>query len=310
MDWRDKSAGMDRDFGDANWLQKMNNAIGYIEDHLATEIDFDTAARLAYCSAHHFQRMFAFIAEVSISAYIRQRRLTLAAFELQSTDAKVIDIALKYGYESPEAFARAFRHMHGVVPSSVRNGDAQLTAYPRITFHISIKGAIAMAYRIEQWEAIAVFGVAQMISTVDHQDLYEVPRFWQQCRENGAIARIQAAAGVSAGTPVHAAIYNCTDTQYGYLLCYLSPKANDVSDFVKLTVPAGTWAVFPTEILSREAVAQQAAHMWKRIFTEWFATSGYELANAPEMEMHFRHGDGKYLTEIWIPITAKTNPNH
>lgn len=305
MNWRKKIDGMDDDSGNIDWLQKMNRAIAYIEDNLSREIDFDLAARQAYCSAHHFQRMFAFITDLSISEYIRRRRLTMAAFELQNTNVKVIDVAIKYGYESPEAFTRAFKHIHGVIPSSVRDKGVQLKAYPRITFHISIKGDCVMDYRIEQREAMEVFGVVQVISTVDHQDFYEVPKFWQKCREDGSISRIQAVAGVSVDTPVHSALYNCTDTQYTYLLCCVTPVSGDISDFVKLTIPSGTWAVFPTEILSREEVAQQASQIWKRIFTEWFATSGYELANAPEMEMHFNKGEGKFLTEIWIPIIKK-----
>ena len=307
MDWRKKIDGIANEPDNLDWMQKMNRVIAYVEDNLLGDIDYSHAAAQAYCSAHHFQRMFAFITDIPMSEHIRRRRLTLAAFELQNTHAKVIDIALKYGYESPESFARAFRHLHGVIPSSARDKGVQLKAYPRIAFHISLKGDIVMDYRIEQRETMEVFGVEQMISTVDHQDFYEVPKFWQKCREDGSIGRIQAATGVSGDTPVHAALYNCTDTQYTYVLCCIAPNSKETSDFVKLTIPAGTWAVFSTEIVSREAAAQQAAQMWKRIFTEWFTTSGYELANVPEMEMHYRKGDDQFITEIWIPITKSAD---
>lgn len=92
-----------------DWLERMNNAMGYVETHLSEDIDFDQVAKIACCSTYHFQRMFSFITSVPLSEYIRRRRLTLAAFELQQSDAKVIDTALKYGYESPEAFSRAFK---------------------------------------------------------------------------------------------------------------------------------------------------------------------------------------------------------
>lgn len=302
MDWRKKINGLDDRSGNMDWLQKMNRAIAYIEDNLTGEIGYDDVAKQAYCSEHHFKRMFAFLVEIPISEYIRRRRLTLASFELQSTEAKVIDVALKYGYNSPESFTRAFKFMHGVKPSSVRDKGVGLKAYPRITFHISIKGGCVMDYRIEQREAFEVFGVEQVISTVNHQDFYEVPKFWQKCRDDGSIDRIQVAAGVSSDTPVHSAIHDCTDTQYTYLLCCLTPASAEVEKFAKCSIPAGTWAVFPTETASREEAAQQASKMWKRIFTEWFTTSDYELANAPEMEMHYNRGDGKFLTEIWIPI--------
>jgi AraC family transcriptional regulator len=306
MDWRTKINGIDNNSGNMYWLQKMNRAIDYIEDNLLEEIDYSKAARLAYCSAHHFQRMFAFIADISISEYIRRRRLTLAAFELQSTDIKVIDVATKYGYDSPESFTRAFRHLHGVIPSSVKDKNVNLKAYPRITFHISIKGDTVMDYRIEQREEIEVFGVEQVINTIDHLDFYEVPKFWRKCHEDGSIRKLQAIAGISVDTPVHSALHDCTDTQYTYMICCIVPPTKDIGDYTRLTVPGGTWAVFPTEILSKEEVAMQAAQLWKRIFTEWFASSGYELAHAPEMEMHFNKGDSKYLTEIWVPITTAT----
>ena len=136
-----------------DWLENMNSAMDYIESHLADEISYDAIARLACCSTYHLKRMFPFITGVTLSEYIRRRRLTLAAFELQTGDSKVIDIAMKYGYDSPEAFARAFKSLHGILPGSVRDAGVPLKAYPRITFQIYIKGDTEMNYRIEEREA-------------------------------------------------------------------------------------------------------------------------------------------------------------
>jgi AraC family transcriptional regulator len=112
-----------------DWLDRMNNAMEYVETHLTEAIDYDQMARIACCSTYHFQRMFSFITSVPLSEYIRRRRLTLAAFELQNSGVKVIDMALKYGYESPEAFSRAFKKMHGVMPRSARDKGVSLKAY-------------------------------------------------------------------------------------------------------------------------------------------------------------------------------------
>jgi len=143
MDWRTKvnSTNENDSYFQSNfdWIRKMNNAIAYIENHLDNEIDYNEAAKIACCSVYHFQRFFSFIAEIPLSEYIRRRRLTLAAFELQNGDVKVIDVALKYGYESPEAFARAFKSIHGVAPTMAKDSGSQLKAYPCMTFHISIK---------------------------------------------------------------------------------------------------------------------------------------------------------------------------
>jgi len=303
MDWRKKVNSTDAN--NLDWIRKMNDAMAYIEGHFEDDIDFAVAARIAGCSVYHFQRFFPFIAEVSLSEYIRRRRLTLAAFELQNSGAKVIDVALKYGYESPEAFARAFKNMHGVAPSAAKEKGSQLKAYPRITFHIAVKGDAEMNYRIEQREAFEMFGVSTEISTVDNQNFLSVPQFWETCRADGTMERIRKAANLDETTPLHAAMYNCADFFHTYLLGYFTPEAGVPSDFTGLHIPAATWAVFPTEELSMAEAARQVAVMWKRIFTEWFATSGYELANAPELELHHNKGNGKYVTEILIPIMKK-----
>ncbi|SFC24483.1 AraC-type DNA-binding protein [Alkalibacterium subtropicum] len=141
-----------------DWLQRMNGAINYIEDNLTNEIDYAVAAKMACCSVYHFQRMFSFIIDIPLSEYIRRRRLTLAAFEVQNSDVRVIDLALKYGYQSPDAFTRAFYKLHGVTPTMARNMGTQLKAYPRISFHISIKEDKEMSYRIVEKGEYKVVG--------------------------------------------------------------------------------------------------------------------------------------------------------
>jgi AraC family transcriptional regulator len=133
VDWRKKIQHSENENYHSNfdWIQKMNNAIAYIESNLDGEVDVNEAARIAVCSIYHFQRFFSFIAEIPLSEYIRRRRLTLAAFEIQQSNAKVIDVALKYGYESPEAFTRAFRNMHGITPTATKDNGTQLKQTPQ-----------------------------------------------------------------------------------------------------------------------------------------------------------------------------------
>lgn len=120
-------------------LARLNEALGYIEDHLTGPVDYKEVAKIACCSEYHFTRMFSFLAGIPLSEYIRRRRLTLAALELNSSDHKVIDIALKYGYASPDSFARAFQSVHGINPSEARSHGQSLKAYPRMTFQLTIK---------------------------------------------------------------------------------------------------------------------------------------------------------------------------
>jgi len=155
-------------------------------------------------------------------------------------------------------------------------------------------------------ETFEVFGVETEISTVENQNFVSVPAFWEKCRVDGSMDRIRKAASVDDTVPLHAAMFNCTDTSHSYLIGYFPPENGILKGFTVLTIPASTWAVFPTEELSMAETAQQASIMWKRIFTEWFATSGYELApNVPEIELHHNMGNGKYVTEIYIPIIKR-----
>jgi len=142
-----------------DWLTKMNEALDYIENNLTDDIDLTIVAQKACCSSYNFQRMFSFITDIPLAEYIRRRRLTQAALELQNSNAKVIDIAIKYGYDSPVSFSRAFNNIHGITPNEAKQAGVELKAYPKISFHISIKGGQEMNYRIEAKEAFDVFGI-------------------------------------------------------------------------------------------------------------------------------------------------------
>jgi len=147
-------------------LKNMNAAMRYIENNLTNEINFKKVAKLAYCSEYHFKRMFSFLAGISLSEYIRCRRLTLAAFELKNSDAKVIDVAIKYGYNSPDSFSRAFQNLHGITPSEARNSSHSLKAYSPMTFQLSIQGGNEMNYRIEEKEPFRIIGITKRVPIV------------------------------------------------------------------------------------------------------------------------------------------------
>jgi AraC family transcriptional regulator len=147
-------------------LKNMNIALQHIEENLTHDIDFKEVARLAFCSEYHFKRMFSFLSGITLSEYIRRRRLTLAAFELNNSKYRIIDIAIKYGYSSPDSFTRAFQSLHGVTPSEARNSGQSLKAYPRMTFQLSIKGGNEMNYRIEEKDAFNIVGIKKRVPIV------------------------------------------------------------------------------------------------------------------------------------------------
>ena len=173
-----------------DWLDKMNSALDYVEINLMHEIDFNVVAQKACCSNYNFQRMFSFITGTTLSEYIRRRRLTLAALELQSSDIKVIDLALKYGYDSPVSFTRAFQTLHQLTPTDARREGTTLKAYSRISFQISIKGENEMNYRIETREAFSVFGIETISSTIGDENYLSPHGLWQKTQANGEYEKL------------------------------------------------------------------------------------------------------------------------
>lgn len=281
-----------------DWLDRMNNAMEYIETNLADHISYDEIAQKACCSTYHFQRMFPFITGVSLSEYIRRRRLTLAAFELQTTAAKVIDVAMKYGYESPEAFSRAFKNLHGIMPISARDKGVSLKAYPRMSFHISIKGDIEMNYRIEQKESFEMFGVYGLVNSDRKTAFSEVPEFREKCDNDGSVVLMNELLGRFSNTILHAALYDQGGEYFKYMICYHLPKGLEIPErLTKLSVPALTWAIFPEPQCDLQT-------LWERIYTEWFPTSEYEQVEGPSFEMYYGM-PGHTSGEIWIPVKKK-----
>lgn len=283
-----------------DWLDRMNSVMDYIEANLTEDISYDTVARLACCGSYHFQRMFPFITGITLSEYIRRRRLTAAAFELQTADTKVIDLAMKYGYDSPEAFSRAFKKQHGAAPASARGIGISLTAYPRMTFQISIKGETEMHYRIEEREEFTVFGVYTEISNDQETAFVQVPQFFRKCDEDLVPDEINRLLGRFHDNLTISAVYDFTETSAKYMLCnFLPAGVTPPEKFTTLTVPAATWAIF-------DAPDLQIQNIRKRIWSEWFPVSEYETAEGAQFEMYYglaQHDNG--FGEVWVPVRKK-----
>jgi len=274
-------------------LENMKNAINYIEDNLDAEIEYVKVAQIAL---YHFQRMFSFLIGIPLSEYIRRRRLTLAAFDLQNSNEKIINLALKYGYNSPDSFSRAFMAMHEVTPSKAREKGISLKAYPRVTFSLSIKGVVEMNYRIEQKNSFTVVGVKQRFSHINGLG-ESIGKMWSET----PLETISQIAGLGNGlVGVYSGMYEDNTTDY-YIAAIT--ESNSPKNLCKLEIPSLTWAIF--EIIGPMPTAM--AEIWGRIFSEWFPTSGYEHAEAPEVEW-YSNGDlssSDYKSEIWIPVIKK-----
>lgn len=284
-------------------LQKMNEALHYIEKNLANDIDYKEAARRALASEYHFKRMFAFLAGIPLSEYIRRRRLTLAAFELKNSEIKVIDVALKYGYNSPDSFSRAFQIMHGIAPSEARNTGKSLKAYPPMSFQLSIKGGSAMNYRIEEKEAFRIVGIMKRVPIVFNGVNPEIAAMWQSLDE-AAIDELKQLSNVEPRGIIQAST-NFSEgrmEEKGGLDHYIGVATTEPipDNMARLEVAASTWAVFTAEGPFPETLQ----NIWGRIYSEWLPSSNYEIAEGPEILWN-EHKDvtsPRFKSEIWIPV--------
>lgn len=258
-------------------LKNMNAAMQYIENNLTHEIDFKEVAKIAYCSEYHFKRMFSFLAGISLSEYIRCRRLTLAAFELKNNNVKVIDIAIKYGYNSPDSFARAFQNLHGITPSEARNSSHSLKAYSPMTFQLSIQGGNEMNYRIEEKEPFRIIGITKRVPIVFNGVNEEIASMWKSLNPE-SIQTLKSLSNI-APTGIISASTNFSEgrmAEKGELDHYIGVATTKdcPEQFKQLEVAASTWAIFEAAYPFPDALQ----NVWGRIYSEWFPSSNYELA--------------------------------
>jgi AraC family transcriptional regulator len=296
--------------GIMEWSDRMNASISYIEDNLAGEIDFNVAAEKAACSLFHFQRMFFAIIGVTPAEYTRRRRLTLAARELTTSSVKVIDVALKYGYDSPEAFSRAFRNVHGINPQAARTSGAKLAAFPRISFHIEIKGDNDMDYRIIEKPAFDVIGRSRRITPQYNGKSSEISQFWNEYMPSAEYKKLcemtlEQRELVTGGHILGLFSPNENNTWDPVIMaiCIEKSSSMDVTGFEVFHVPAASWAVFEIQPYS----TQKHQEITRRVWSEWFPSTRYEHDLKPEIEAYFPAGIDKppYKAETWYPIIKK-----
>lgn len=289
-------------------LKQFNLAMQYIEANLAGEIDFQQVARLACCSEYNFRRMFASLAGISLSDHIRHRRLSLAALELRQTNARVIDIAVKYGYGSADAFARAFQALHGITPSEARLNGTSMKVIPPVSFQLTIHGGNAMEYRIIEKETFFIVGVYKQIKLIYRGVNPEIAALWKSLSK----ADIETLGQLNDAEPyglLNASTKFTDDRVEGSLLDqYIGVVASQrpqAEKWAVLEVPTSTWVVFT----SRGKFPDALQDLWGRIYGEWLVTSGYELIGGPELLVtisdDFEAPD--FEAEIWIPIAKRTN---
>lgn len=278
-----------------DWLKNWNEALDRLEEDLDKEIDLGELGRLAGCSAYHFQRMFSYLAGVPLGEYIRRRRMTRAAADLQNGE-KVLDTALRYGYDSPTAFNRAFQAVHGIPPSQAKKPGTKLKAFPRIHFKLVLKGAEEMEYQIVKREAFRIVGFRTLIPTDLDESFQAVPKFWAE------IGPRQAELFPLMGGEPEGILGVCTygeEANYYYIAVASSVPAPE--GMYEWTIPAASWAVFSGSGRLPEAMQD----LQRRIITEYLPDSVYELDRAPDIEVYLNRPGEESRFQVWLPVTKR-----
>ena len=300
-----------------DWIYGIQDAINYIEDHITEELDYEQVAKKSFSSPFHFQRVFSILCGYTLGEYIRNRRLALAGAELAQTGAKVIDVAYKYGYESPESFSKAFQKFHGVTPSQARGVGVTLRSFSRLSIKVSLEGGSIMNYRIEEKPELILTGYKKRFSGApenmgaqDHE--FAVTTRLQQYVLEGLAHDCDNSYTVLTnfgpdGYDFYIAAKLCESSRRD-MLEDLGPEVNAWYEHVP--VPAGLYLVCETE--RTQYPCDLTADLRRRAVSEWLPTSGYELREAPEVNVihwYWEEGNEKLNSsrycELWLPITKK-----
>ncbi|MEU7147316.1 AraC family transcriptional regulator [Streptomyces sp. NPDC045456] len=294
-------------------LEPLNEALDHIEAQIRRRIEVAELARIAMTSEYHFRRMFSALAGMPLSEYIRRRRLTVAGAEVLSKDRTLLDIAVRYGYGSGEAFARAFRAVHGVGPSEARRDGAPLHAQPRMSFRLVVEGSSSMRYRIVKKEQFRVVGkkarvplvhqganpaIAEFVRSIDQETMQRITALSDQQPEGLVAVCDDLDPSRAEGTELD--YYHGVVTRSGPLDdAPNAPDQDDLEDLDTLVVPPGTWAVFENSGPFPEALQI----LWRDVFTQWFPSNPYQSRPGPEiLRTRLSENGNQADAELWIPV--------
>ncbi|MBQ7915756.1 MAG: AraC family transcriptional regulator [Firmicutes bacterium] len=271
-------------------VEGIQNALTYMEENLAQELSIKDIAEKAYMSEFYFQRIFGALCGFSVGEYIRNRRLALAAQELAAAESKVIDVAIKYGYDSPDSFTRAFTRFHGITPSAAREKGAKLRDFAPLRISISLTGGTTMEYKIVEKAAITLVGRKRVFNS--DTSYQEIPKFWtEHMQDKEASAKVCGMFGL------------CIDShgsEFDYLIAdEYQPEKGVPEGCETRTLPAGTWAVFPCKL---KTLQETNTKMWK----EWLPNCReYKLGSNYNIEMYgvpCKEDPRESYVELWLPI--------
>lgn len=278
-----------------NWIESINRVLNHIEDNLEKDLSSETLASVACSSQYHFMRAFSMLTGKGLGEYIKERRLTVAGKTLVTTSEKIVDIALKLGYETPESFSKAFKRFHGITPGKARNTAHILKVPPPLHIRVILEGDQPMEYKITEKEAFKIMGISTETSYSEAP--VNLPLFNKELKDKGIMDELYKNAGPLGVLGIS---YNHRPKEglYRFLLGIEADKGKGSYED-EIEIPSSCWSVFRGEGEFPGAITEA----WKRIFEEWFPATGYKHAGLPEIEFSYPSEEaGRVIWEIWIPI--------
>ncbi|MEU4170847.1 AraC family transcriptional regulator [Streptomyces sp. NPDC026665] len=283
-------------------LERLNEALYHLESSLDREADIAEVARIAGVSEYHFRRLFSALAGMPLGVYVRRRRMTLAGAEVLAGELTLLDVAVRYGYGSGEAFARAFRSVHGIGPGEARRAGAVLTAQPRMSFRVVVEGSTTMRYRIVEKESFRVVGRKARVPLV-HEGVNAAATAHVESLDARDIVRLKELTGAEPEGVLSAAAYVTDSREEGaevdYWVGVVTGSDTVVEELDALDVPAGTWAVFD----NRGPYPSALQELWRDVFTQWFPSNPYTARPGPEL-LRTRPVEigAETDSQLWIPV--------
>lgn len=276
-----------------DWTEGIQSAIRYIEDNITEPLEMADIAAKAYVSAFHFQRIFGVLCGMTVGEYIRSRRLSLAAQELSCSDVRVIDMALKYGYDSPDSFTRAFTKFHGITPSAAKERGAALKSFAPLRIKLTLEGGSMIEYKIVEKAQFTVMGISRTFNS--ETSYQEIPKFWEEHFSTGGGEKINGMFGVCVDSKENSS----NAMEFDYLIADIYDPCQELPEgCVTRVIPAGAWAVFPCSVKTLQNVNT-------KIWNEWLPNcKDYKLAGNYNIEMYTEMCDdpAKQYCEIWVPV--------
>jgi len=294
------------------WIAAMQQAITYMEEHLMEEINYEDVAKQVHTSSYEFHRAFSFLTGMTANAYLRNRRLSLAGREIVETDAKITDIALKYGYDTPESFTKAFTRFHGVAPKYARGESAKLVLFNPLVIKLTVEGGKSMDYRIVQTEAQKFLTLVRRFRNeiINEEENHDIPDFWDECHDKNLVEPIRNLRPAGKRD-----LYGlCSPTKEGedtfeYGIGVLLDEETTAFDLAEMeTAGYRIWDVKPGTYVVFDCIGEDGdciSETWEKFYKEFLPQMGYEAESETDYEIYFEKGREGLMCELWIPVRKK-----